>query len=390
MSLLDGIILVAVAAAAVAGYRLGFIARVASWIGLAVGLYLAVLVLPPALRTFDGPDPASKLLIASLILLTGAFAGQALGLVLGSSLRRFVPFGPLRMVDRAIGAVVGVIGVVVTVWLLLPAIAEVPGAPAREARDSVIARAIDRRLPRPPDAMQALRSLVGETDFPRVFDVLRPAPSIGPPPEASGLEPAVIERVSVSTVKVGGVACSRQQQGSGFAVASETVVTNAHVVAGQQPGRTQVMRPDGRRLDATVVVFDPGRDLAILRVPGLGQAPLPVGSGEVGEMGAVFGHPGGQDQLRVAPAAIRRRVDAVGRDLYDAQRTRRDVFVLASDLRPGDSGAPLVNTGGTVVGVAFAIAPDQRATAYALTSDELREVLAVPRRGRASTGPCLR
>ncbi len=390
MSLFDAFILVALVAAAVGGYRLGFIARVASWIGLALGLYVAVLVLPPALRAFEGPDPGSKLLIATVILLTGAFAGQALGLVLGSSLRRFVPFGPLRMVDRAVGGFIGVVGVIVTLWLLLPAIAEVPGAPAREARESVIARAIDRQLPRPPDAMQVLRGLVGETDFPRVFDALRPAPSIGPPPEASGLAEAVIDRVSGSTVKVEGVACRRQQQGSGFAIADDTVVTNAHVVAGQQAGRTEVMRPDGRRLDATVVVFDPDRDLAILRVPGLGQAPLPVGSGEVGDEGAVFGHPGGQDTLRVAPAAIRRRVDAVGRDLYDASRTQRDVFILAAQLRPGDSGAPLVDTGGTVIGVAFAIAPDRPSIAYALTADELREALTLPRAQRVPTGPCLR
>ncbi|MGH9189213.1 MAG: MarP family serine protease [Acidimicrobiales bacterium] len=390
MSLFDGLIVAALVAAGVGGYRLGFIARVASWIGLALGLYLAVLVLPTALRTFEGPDPGNKLLIASVILLAGAFAGQALGLVLGSSLRRFVPFGPLRIVDRAIGAGIGVVGVIVTLWLLLPAIAEVPGAPARQARESVIARAIDRRLPRPPDAMQVLRGLVGDTDFPRVFDALRPTPSIGPPPEASGLEAAVIERVSQSTVKVEGAACSRQQQGSGFAVAEDTVVTNAHVVAGERAGRTQVLRTDGRRLDATVVVFDPARDLAVLAVPGLGRAPLPVGSAKVGDQGAVFGHPGGQDELRVAPAAIRRRVDALGRDLYDAAQTRRDVFILASQLRPGDSGGPLVDTDGTVVGVAFAIAPDQSATAYALTADELREVLQVPRARPVATGPCLR
>jgi len=386
----DAVVLVALAAAGLGGFRLGFIARVASWIGLALGLYLAVLVLPAALRTFEGPDPTNKLLIAAVILLTGAFAGQALGLVLGSSLRRFVPLGPLRMVDRSVGGLVGAAGVIVTLWLLLPAIAAVPGTPAREARRSVIARAIDRELPPPPDPMQVLRSLVGDTDFPRVFEALRPTPPVGPPPEASTLDAGLVERVSGSTVKVEGVACRRQQQGSGFAVADDTVVTNAHVVAGQPAGRTEVLRPDGRRLDATVVVFDAARDLAVLAVPGLGQAPLPVGTAEVGEQGAVFGHPGGQDALRVAPAAIRRRVDAVGRDLYDARRTERDVFILAASLQPGDSGAALVDTEGTVVGVAFAIAPDQSGTAYALTADELREALDQPRRASASTGPCLR
>jgi S1-C subfamily serine protease len=116
---------------------------------------------------------------------------------------------------------------------------------------------------------------------------------------------------------------------------------------------------------------------------------LPVGSAQVGESGAVFGHPGGVDQVVIAPAAIRQDVVAVGRDLYDSHTTRRDVFILASDLHPGDSGGALVNQRGTVVGVAFAIAPDRPATGYALTSRELTPVLAQPLGGGVSTGPCL-
>jgi S1-C subfamily serine protease len=127
----------------------------------------------------------------------------------------------------------------------------------------------------------------------------------------------------------------------------------------------------------------------VLRVPGLGQAPLPVDGGKVGDRGAVLGHPNGQDPLRIAPAAVRQQVEAVGRDLYDSQQTRRDVFILAASLKPGDSGAALINQSGAVMGVAFAIAPDQAETAYAVTNAELRAVLAVPRGGAVSAGPCL-
>ncbi|MDQ3991785.1 MAG: MarP family serine protease [Actinomycetota bacterium] len=389
MNLLDLIILGAAAAAAAGGWRLGFLARVVSWVGLALGLIIAARFLPAAVRTFEGPDPTSKLLIAGVVLLGGAFIGQGLGLLVGSSLRRFVPLGPLQMVDSAVGAVVGALGVVVSVWILLPAIADVPGSVSRQARHSAVARFIDRELPSPPDTLQALRRVVGETNFPKVFDALRPAPDAGPPPETTGIPETVLNQVRQSTVKVAGIACSRTQEGSGFSVAPELVVTNAHVVAGHRPGRTEVLRPDGERFEATVVAFDSGRDLALLRVPGLGQRPLPVGNGGVGDSGAVFGHPNGQDQLRIAPAAIRQRVDAVGRDLYDTRSTRRDVLILAAALQPGDSGAALVNRTGAVMGVAFAIAPDKSGTAYAVTSDELRKVLDVPRSGAVSAGPCL-
>lgn len=390
MNLLDLVVVASAAAAAFGGYRLGFLARATSWVGLALGLVVAMNFLPAAVRTFEGPDPSTKLFIAAGVLLLGGFIGQGVGLLAGSSLRRFVPHGPLRAVDSSVGALVGVVGVLTSVWLLLPAIADIPGAYARQARNSAIARFLDRQLPEPPDTVQALRRVVGDTNFPQVFEVLRPAPKTGPPPATTGIPAPVIARVSASTVKVEGIACGRMQEGSGFTAAPDTVVTNAHVVAGNRPGRTQVARPDGRRLDASIVVFDPGRDLAVLRVPGLGQAPLPVSEAEVGEQGAVFGHPGGQDPLRIAPAAIREQVDAAGRDLYGTRPTRREVFVLAAELAQGDSGAALVDTGGSVVGVAFAIAPDRPGTAYALTSDELRSVLAVPRRQPVASGPCLR
>lgn len=389
MNVLDLFVIASAAAAAFGGYRLGFVARAASWVGLAVGLVVAMRFLPAAVRTFEGPDPTTKLLVAAGVLLLGGFVGQGVGLLAGSSLRRFVPHGPLRAVDSSVGALVGVVGILAAVWLLLPAIADIPGTYARQARNSTIARFLDRQLPNPPDTVQALRRIVGDTDFPQVFEGLRPAPKTGPPPATTGIPAPVIERVSASTVKVEGIACDRRQEGSGFTAAPGIVVTNAHVVAGHRPGRTQVVRPDGRRLDASLVVFDTARDLALLRVPGLDQAPLPVGDAKVGDRGAVFGHPGGQEALRIAPAAVQDQINAVGRDLYGTSSSRREVFILAAELAQGDSGGPLVDTAGEVVGVAFAIAPDRPGTAYALTSDELRSVLAVSARQPVPSGRCL-
>ena len=389
MNLFDLTILAATGAAALGGWRLGFLARVVSWVGLALGLFVAARFLPSVVRTFEGPDPTSKLLIAGVVLLGGAFVGQGIGLFAGSSLRRFVPIGPLRIADSAVGAFVGTLGVVVSVWLLLPAIADVPGSVASQARGSVIARFVDNYLPAPPNTLRALRRVVGDTNFPQVFNALRRAPDTGPPPATTGIADAVLARVSASTVRVAGVACSRTLEGSGFAVAPDTVVTNAHVVAGHRAGSTEVERPDGKTLPATVVAFDPDRDLAVLHVAGLGEAPLAVDEGSAGDLGAVLGHPGGQEQLRIAPAAVRQQVDAVGRDLYDRRTTHRDVFFLAAALRPGDSGAALVNRNGAVIGVAFAIAPDKAGTAYALTYKEVRAILAVPRGAPVSVGPCL-
>ena len=387
MNLFDLIVLASVAGAVIGGFRLGFLARVASWVGLAIGLFLAVQFLPTAIESFQGPDPTRRLLIAFLVLVGGALIGQAAGLVAGTHLRKFVAPGPLRTVDRAIGGFVGGAGVLLSVWLLLPTMTEIPGWPSQQARNSVMARGIDSLAPDPPDTLQALRRLVGENRFPRVFDSVRPAIDPGAPPASLALPLDVQRRVATSTVKVEGVACGRLQEGSGFAAEEDVVVTNAHVVAGQR--RTEVIRNDGKRLRGTVIMFDPDRDLALLSVPGLDVAPLGRSSGKARAEGAVFGHPNGQDPLRIAAARIDQRVDALGRDLYDRHTTRRDVFILAADLRPGDSGGALVDPGGRVMGVAFAIAPDRPGTSYALTSQELAEGLAEARNGVADTGPCL-
>jgi S1-C subfamily serine protease len=306
----------------------------------------------------------------------------------GVTLRRLIPPGPARQVDRAVGSVAGAVGVLVLVWLLAPALSEVPGDVAAQVRNSVIARAVDDAAPRAPGPLQSLRDLVQDADFPKVFEGLRPAPATGPPPEASGLDPDVEARVTASTVRISGSACDHVLEGSGFSPEADVVVTNAHVVAGvDQP---VVQTPNGRRLRGRVVLFDANRDLAVLDVAGLGETPLSVGTAHVGDMGAVFGHPGGQAEIEVSPARVDQRVNAAGRNLYDSGVIRRDVLVLASHLAPGDSGGALVNTEGTVIGVAFAIAPDDPATAYALNSTELRSALAEPRADAVDTGPCIR
>ncbi len=388
MNLLDVAIIVLAVAAAVGGYRLGFLARVVSWIGLALGLYTAARFLPRIISWLNPAQSTERLLIALGVLIGGALAGQALGLLAGARLHRALPIGPIRSVDRGVGAAVGALGVVVALWLLLPSIATAPGWPARAATSSSISHWVDSQFPRPPDALQTLRRLVGDA-FPQVFANLHAGEQVGAAPASAGISAAADIRVRNSTVKVEGQACDRIQDGSGFAVATGLVATNAHVVAGEGRGKTKVLLPNGSRLPATVVLFDPNRDLALLQVPGLGETPLVRGDGHVGQIGAVYGHPNGQDLLALAPAQIAQNVTAVGRDLYDSHETTRNVLILSSVLHPGDSGAPLVDQSGVVLGVAFAIAPDRTTTAYALATSELNAVLRQPISGPVGTGSCL-
>ena len=296
--------------------------------------------------------------------------------------------GVLSSTDRLAGAVAGLAGLVVVVWLVLPVLVASPGWVSRQATTSWVAQQIDATLPPPPDAMQALQALVGADDFPDVFDALRPTPELGPPPVESGLSIATAEEVARSVTKMEGAACSRVQDGSGFVVAPDLVVTNAHVVAGED--QTTVIRDDGRRFDGTVVAFDPDRDLALVSVSGFDRPALPLQVEPVGEgtIGGVFGHPGGEP-LRIAPFRVARQITATGRDIYGTGTTERQVLELSAGLRPGDSGSALVDPGGEVVGVAFAIARDRSDVAYALAPSELLAVLQTRSGSAVSTGPCL-
>jgi S1-C subfamily serine protease len=372
--------------AAIGGYRLGFLTRVASWVGLALGIVVGGLVLPPLLRALEDASSAQLLFVTVGVLLGTAFVGQALGLLVGAQLHSTLPGSTVRSADRSAGAVAGVVGVLIGIWILLPLMADVPGWFAREARSSAIARFVDERFPEPPDTVDTLRRLVGEDQFPRVFDALERSPDLGPPPTSTNIPQSVVDEVVPSTVKVEGAACDRIQEGSGFVVGDGLVVTNAHVVAGE--GETIIQRSDGSEVRATVVAFDPNRDLAVLAAPDLDRPALFRDTTDEGAVGAAFGHPQG-GALRAAPFSVGEITEATGTDIYDRNETTREVLILAADLQPGDSGSALIDPDGDVVGVVFAIALDRPGVAYALAMSELEAVLAGDLSQPVDTGPCL-
>lgn len=385
MNLLDALILGAGLTAALVGYRLGFVTRVLSWTGLVVGLVIAVVSMPRLTDALSRTDPRTRLLAGLTLVAALALIGQAVGFAVGGRLLSRVRLGiGARRADRIAGAASGALGVLVIVWLATPALTSSPGWPAEAAQGSVIVRRLDAVAPDPPAGLEELARRVGRTG-PEVFDRFVDSPETGPPPTTS-LSAEVDARVRASTVKVEGIACDVIQNGSGFVVGPDLVVTNAHVVAGER--QTRVITADGEERRARVGAFDPLRDLALLVVDGLGLDALALGHVDAGAVGAVYGYPGG-GPLTPTPARIEEEITATGRDIYGQARTERDVFVLAAELHAGDSGGALVNEIGEAVGVAFAIDPGQPGTAYALTDTELRATLDAGTRRRVDTGPCL-
>lgn len=386
MNLLDAGVLAAAAAAGIGGSRLGLVARVLGWLGVAAGLAVGALMLPRVVTAFGGSSADDRVTVAVVFLILVASVGQVAGLALGMLLPpRRTRTASAERADRVAGAIVGVLGVLALVWMFIPSFATARGWPARAARGSVVVEMVDRFAPSPPSRFAAWGRAISDAPYPSALGTLEAPPDPGTPP-ATGLDPEIDAVVKASTVKVEGHACSQIQQGSGWVAGPALVVTNAHVVAGERG--TKVEDSAGATHDATVVAFDPARDLAVLSVPGLAAPPLQIDTGAAGDRGAVYGHPGG-DAVRAAPALIGEEITAVGTDIYRTAQSRRQVFVIAADLHPGDSGGPLVDGTGEVVGVAFAIDPGAPGTAYALTDAEVRPVLGSAGEVPVATGGCL-
>jgi S1-C subfamily serine protease len=341
---------------------------------------------PRVVTAFGGTSVNGRVTVAALFLVVVATLGQALGLGIGVLVHRAAGApGPLPAWDRAAGAALGGLGVLALVWMAIPSLATAKGWPARLARDSSVVAMVERLAPEQPSQFAAWGRAISDAPYPSALGTLDEPPDPGVPPEVA-IPPEVDAVVRRSIVKVTGRACHQTQEGSGWVAADALVVTNAHVVAGQDD--TTVVDPDGGDHDALVVAFDPVRDLALLAVPTLDAPPLALEEGEVGDLGAVYGHPGG-GPLTASPARVGEEIRAIGTDIYRTAESRRQVFVLAAELERGDSGGAMVDVSGAVIGVAFAIDPASDGTAYALTDEEVGAVLAAPGGDAVDTGRCL-
>jgi S1-C subfamily serine protease len=386
VNVFDVFLVVALLVAIFGGLRVGLVARAATWLGLAVGIVVSTRTVPFALSWVDGGEPTVRLFLGLAVLAVTVSVTTTIFQSFGLRARRRLARTPLSGIDRAAGGLAGAAAVVLLTWLLVPVAADVPGEVARQVRNSEIAAVLAERSPDPPDATRTLRALLDTSRFPEVLADLQPAPETGPPPERIAVPEEVVAQATASTVNVEARGCGRRYEGSGFAVALDTVVTNAHVVAGAS--EVAVRRPDGATRSATVQVFDPDRDLALLTVDDLGQQPLALAGFEPGDDAVAIGYPGGQNTPRPMPAEVREVRTALGRDIYGRAPTERQVLFLASSLRQGDSGSPVVATDGTVGGVVFAISPDNPSLAYALDLPELEALLAAPQQP-GETGSCV-
>jgi S1-C subfamily serine protease len=391
-NLLDAVLVLLLGLISVRGWRKGAVSQIAALGGLALGLLAGVWAAPRIVGAFVAEPGSSTAFLTVGLVLVAALVGQGLGLGIGLRLRRAVVSARVGKIDRGAGVAAGVAGLLVVVWLLSTVLAQGPvPALARQVRGSEVVRALDAALPPPPDVVGRISAYLGDKGFPQVF-VQPGRGGIAAPPVPATAGESVRAAAAVgqpSTVQVGAFGCGGiVGSGSGFVPQAGFVVTNAHVVAGFD---RLTVRDSAGEHDAVAIHVDPGLDLAVLAVPGVGAPPIAWASDPVGRgtEGATLGFPGGRSEMVVRPATVVADLDAIGRDIYGDSRVRREIVALSASVERGDSGGPFVTSGGLVGGVVFAGDPSG-GTAYALAVDEVRPAVeeAIRRNQQVGVGAC--
>ena len=392
MNLADLTVFLLAGLAAWRGFRRGLVGQFFELGGGFLGLVLGVTLGGTVADAFTDEPGMQALLISLLTVFVLLSVGQTVGHLIGLRFARVASKARLGGVNQGLGAGFGIFVTLLSYWLIGSLLVHGPSREvARLMSKSVILKELNQ-LSTPPDVLAYLRQYLDTAGFPQVFAGL-PRP-VGEPVDLPSDKVArkAARKVQASTVRIVVPACGGQQLGSGWVGAPNIVVTNAHVVAGG--GDIQVQDGDGTHT-GRVVLFDPGTDVAIVRVTGLAGPPLELETEtlERGTPGATLGYPGSDGgRLDVDRAAVQDSYPARGRDIYGREDVTRQVYELRASIRQGESGGPFALSSGRVAGVVFAASTTDGRVGYALTGAEIADELAegAGRTEPVSTGDCAR
>ncbi|HEX4187839.1 MAG TPA: MarP family serine protease [Solirubrobacteraceae bacterium] len=386
MTNLDWIIVAFAAALAAFGFRQGFIVGALSFVGFAAGAFLGTRVGPLLLPKGSASPYAPAFGLVGALLGGAVLASGLEGL--GFMLRRTIVLPGFGLLDGVLGAALGAALALGIVWIVAAVAGQAPGQTQLrgDIQRSAILSELNELLPPSGPILNALSRL-------------DPLPSItGPSPDVAAPEPRIahapgVRAASRSVVRVLGTACGLAIEGSGWVASPGLVVTNAHVVAGEQD---TTVEPGGHTpsLPAQAVAFDPTDDVAVLRVPELSLPSLRlVPDPPAGRSGAVLGYPE-NGPFTVRPGRIGRTQKVSTQDAYGQGPVSRLLTPLRGVVQPGNSGGPLVDEGGGVLTTIFAATVGGGTPGgYGVANETVSSVLASARARAArgatvGTGPC--
>jgi S1-C subfamily serine protease len=374
---LDWIVLGVVAFTALLGLWQGFTISLLSAAGVIAGGFIGARLAPHVLP--DGAESPYTPLVALIGAAGFAILFELLGSSIGLALRRRLPQGPLKTFDSAGGFAFGALAGLALVWIVAAVALQLPGQ--QQLRREVQASAVLRELNELVPPQRALRALARVDPFPSIAG---PVPPVGPP-DPSVLRQPGVRRAAPSVVRVLGTACGLGVSGSGWIAARGLVVTNAHVIAGHRD--TTVDSAGSPPLAAQAVAFDARNDIAVLRVGGLNAPVLPQAEPRAGSAVAILGYPE-NGPLTAKPGRVGRTSAVLSVNAYGRGPVPRRITSLRGQVRRGNSGGPLLDWAGRVVGTVFA-ARIEGGAGYAVPPDVVDDALARSRAGPVSTGDCV-
>src|SRR3954451_6214486 len=264
MTALDWIIVAFTVLMALWGYSQGLVVGALSLVGFVGGAFLGARI-GPLILSGGAHSPYAPLFALMGAFLIGGLLATGLEM-LGFQLRRRL--GPtLGLLDGLGGAALIACAGLVLCWVAGAVALQTPGARdlRRAIQRSSIMRALNDTL---PPSGPLLNALARFDPFPQIAG----PPADVPAPTSKIARDPQVRAASRSVVRVLGTACGLGIEGSGWVARDGLVVTNAHVVAGEDDTTVQVGGA-GPRLDAQPVWFDPRNDIALLRVPALENVP---------------------------------------------------------------------------------------------------------------------
>ncbi len=387
MNIVDVFIVLLLISSLYRGSEIGFVRQFFSTAGFFGGLFLGAYL--QRFTVHLGDSDLSKSLITLMTTLGFAFLFMALGEQAGIWAKRKLQQESAQKIDTRFGAVLASISLLLIVWLSANIFASLPSPPLQEyIQNSRIVSTLNDQLPPAPTVIAGLSRLIDPNGFPQVFTGREPTPdTIDISPSLDGFGNAIAS-TKKSVVKLEGQGCGGIVDGSGFIVGPGLVATNAHVVAGI---RTPYVVDTNGAHRATAIWFDANLDFAILRTTGLAGETLEFNTTYQarGTNAAILGYPGG-GALQADSAAILDQFVATGRNIYGEGVTNRDIYEVQADIIPGNSGGPMIDKSGKVIGVVFAESTTYENVGYTLTAKKvLAEVQhARGRTEQVSTGSC--
>ena len=389
LTVLDLVLILALLSYLVYGLRNGFLVTVGGIAGFAAGAVAAFFAVPLVSGFVQDSGWRLTAIVAAAVVLV--VLGNGLGTMAGRQIRGAVRIRPLRAVDRLVGGAVNVVVSALVMSMLAFSIGSL-GVPlvSQQLAESKVIRFIDGLTPDPVKATMAqLRSTVIGNGIPTLLEGLEQGPAV-PVPNASTDTPA-LNRAADSVLRIAGTAyqCGQNQTGTGFVVSADRVITNAHVVAGVSEPVVEL--PDGGAMPGRVVYFDTKHDLAVLAVDNLPADALALSPDlPNGSPAAFAGYPhGGPFQSK--PATVQDITTVMVPDIYGNNASPEEIYRLAGDVQPGNSGGPLLTTEGQVAGVIFAKATSDTDMGFAITMDDLNPVAtqAASLSAPVSAGQCI-